>query len=129
MYPIFWCILTHFDTVISCIKNQMSFTHFSPNFRQLLSSGIIYKNLKRRNSSFSPENVFSDDNIKKAISKFSSMKPFRFQTRQPVKKSAFFIPLCEVGDQVCLLFTIRANHIKKFGGQVSKTLSFFRLCC
>lgn len=97
----------------------MSFHYFSPNFRHIYSIRVISNQFKRQNHLFVPENVFNEFNVKKAIGKFSSMKPFRFHTRQPLKKAAFLIPLCQIEDQVCLLYTIRAHHIKQFGGQVN----------
>lgn len=52
------------------------------------------------------------------------MNPFRLQTKQPPKKAVYLIPVCQVGDKVCLLFTLRQNHIKQFGGQVNKTKNY-----
>lgn len=97
----------------------MSSIHQKLNFRHLNLISYINNVLTRKYSLYTPGKVFSEENIKKAISKFSSMKPFRFQTRQPYKKAAFLIPLCEIDDKVCLLYTLTPKHVRKFGGQVS----------
>lgn len=98
---------------------QMSSYHFSQKFRQTCCVPYTNKYINRTNSSYAPEKVFSEHNAKKATAKFSGMKPFRFQIHQPVKKAAFFIPLCVIEKKVCLLYTLRTNYARKFGGQVS----------
>ncbi|XP_018566857.1 nucleoside diphosphate-linked moiety X motif 8 [Anoplophora glabripennis] len=85
-----------------------------------ISRVIIQKSLGQRCSSlYSAENIFSEENIKRTIAKFATMKPIRLHTRQPPKKAAVLIPLCEVGNKVSLLYTLRAAHLKSHRGQVS----------
>nr|XP_023021705.1 nucleoside diphosphate-linked moiety X motif 8 [Leptinotarsa decemlineata] len=81
---------------------------------------IVKKSLGSRNSSlYSAENVFSEENMKRTIAKFASMKPVRMNTNQPAKKAAVLIPLCEVNEKVSVLYTLRAAHLKSHRGQVS----------
>lgn len=85
-----------------------------------ISRVITQKSLGQRCSSlYSAENIFSDENIKRTIAKFTTMKPIRLHTRQPPKKAAVLIPLCEVDNKVSLLYTLRAAHLKSHRGQVS----------
>lgn len=80
----------------------------------------VQKSLGQRCSSlYSAENVFSEENIKRTIAKFTTMKPIRLHTHQPPKKAAVLIPLCEVDNKVSLLYTLRAAHLKSHRGQVS----------
>lgn len=80
---------------------------------------IKYSVGQRCVSLYSAENVFSDENIKRTVAKFSNMKPIRLQPHQPAKKAAVLIPLCVVNQQVSLLYTLRASHLKSHRGQVS----------
>ncbi|KAG5883017.1 hypothetical protein JTB14_020122 [Gonioctena quinquepunctata] len=78
------------------------------------------RSLAQRSMSFySAEYVFSEDNMKRTIAKFSCMKPVRMHTNQPAKKAAVLIPLCEVDEKISLLYTLRAARLKTHRGQVS----------
>ncbi|CAH1116119.1 unnamed protein product [Phaedon cochleariae] len=70
-------------------------------------------------SFYTAENVFSEENMKRTMAKFASIKPVRIHTHQPAKKAAVLIPLCEVEEKVSLLYTLRASHLKSHRGQVS----------
>lgn len=74
---------------------------------------------QRCSSLYSVENVFNEENIKRTVAKFSKMKPIRLQPHQPARKAAVLIPLCVVDQQVSLLYTLRASHLKSHRGQVS----------
>nr|CAH7717984.1 unnamed protein product [Callosobruchus chinensis] len=68
---------------------------------------------------YSAKQVFSEENMKMTTAKFASLKPVRMHARQPSKKAAVLIPLCEVDGKVALLYTLRTVHLKSHRGQVS----------
>lgn len=72
----------------------------------------------RSYSYFSPESVLGEENVKTTIAKFSNFKPVRFHTHQPARKAAVLVPICQIGNKVSLLYTLRANISQK--GQVSE---------
>lgn len=74
---------------------------------------------RRCSSLYSAENIFNEENIKRTVARFSKMKPIRLQPHQPARKAAVLIPLCVVDQQVSLLYTLRASHLKSHRGQVS----------
>lgn len=80
----------------------------------------IIKSLGLRYSSlYAPEFIFSNENVKKTVAKFASLKPIRMIAHQPNKRAGVLIPLCVVDGKVALLYTLRAANLKSHRGQVS----------
>ncbi|ERL85960.1 mitochondrial coenzyme A diphosphatase NUDT8 [Dendroctonus ponderosae] len=73
----------------------------------------------RYSSLYSPEVILSDENIKRTVAKFSSMKPIRMIAHEPNKRAGVLIPLCLVDGKVAILYTLRAANLKSHRGQVS----------
>ncbi|CAH1108464.1 unnamed protein product [Psylliodes chrysocephalus] len=83
-------------------------------------TAMLKRLLSQRNSSmYSADEVFSEENKKRTVEQFSSMKPIRMTSQEPRDKAAVLIPLCEVDGKVSLLYTLRAANLKSHRGQVS----------
>ncbi|XP_066254160.1 mitochondrial coenzyme A diphosphatase NUDT8 [Euwallacea similis] len=84
------------------------------------SRGSVLKSIGCRYSSlYSPESIFSEENVKKTVAKFSSMKAIRMIPHQPTKRAGVLIPLCLIDGKVEVLYTLRAANLKSHRGQVS----------
>ncbi|XP_050311541.1 mitochondrial coenzyme A diphosphatase NUDT8 [Anthonomus grandis grandis] len=82
--------------------------------RALLKSlGLRYSSL------YAPEAVLSEENVKKTLAKFASLKPIRMIAHEPTKRAGVLIPICLVDGKVELLYTLRAANLKSHRGQVS----------
>lgn len=68
---------------------------------------------------YSAKYVFNPQTIKKTTANFTELPPRRISVNQPLTKAAVFIPLCEVGNKVSLLYTLRTPFLKAHRGQVS----------
>ncbi|CAG9763213.1 unnamed protein product [Ceutorhynchus assimilis] len=73
----------------------------------------------RCTSLYAPEVVLSEENVKKTMAKFSSLKPIRMIARKPTKRAGVLIPVCVSEGKVALLYTLRAANLKTHRGQVS----------
>lgn len=73
----------------------------------------------RYSSLYAPELILSEENLKKTVAKFSSMKPIRMIAHKPTKRAGVLIPLCVVDGKVAVLYTLRAANLKSHRGQVS----------
>lgn len=82
-------------------------------------SNVIRSFGVRFSSLYAPEIVFSADNVKKTVAKFSSMKPIRMIPHEPSKRAGVLIPLCLIDGRVELMYTLRAANLKSHRGQVS----------
>lgn len=81
---------------------------------------LLLKFLGLRYSSFyAPDVIFNEENIKRTIGKFASLKPIRMTAHQPTRRAGVLIPLCIVDGKVALLYTLRAANLKSHRGQVS----------
>lgn len=81
--------------------------------------GLIKSLGFRYSSLYVPEVIFSEENIKKTVAKFASLKPIRMIAHQPTKRAGVLIPLCVIDGKVALLYTLRAANLKSHRGQVS----------
>ncbi|KAK9883539.1 hypothetical protein WA026_001714 [Henosepilachna vigintioctopunctata] len=68
---------------------------------------------------YSPENLLSQENREKTVSKFVNAQPIRRQSHLPSRKAAVLIPLCIMDGKVSLLYTLRTSNLKSHRGQVS----------
>lgn len=76
---------------------------------------------------FSPANVLSEDSRQQCLRRLSRIPSLRPPTPPPPgataavrpKEAAVLVPLCVVGGEVCLLFTLRSPTMSSHRGQVS----------
>lgn len=73
----------------------------------------------RYSSLYAPEVVLSEQNVKRTMAKFCSMKPIRMIAHEPIKRAGVLIPVCIVDGKVEVLYTLRAANLKSHRGQVS----------
>ncbi|CAH1998761.1 unnamed protein product [Acanthoscelides obtectus] len=89
--------------------------------RALLGLGRPYT-ASANGALYSAKQVFNEENMKMTTAKFASLKPIRMHARQPSKRAAVLIPLCEVNGKVSLLYTLRTVHLKSHRGQETKIM-------
>ena len=68
------------------------------------------------------ENIFSDSNRQRVQDQLHTVKPVRSLEMMGVKKqakvSAVLVPLCMVGREPSVLFTLRSSSLRKHRGEV-----------
>ena len=68
------------------------------------------------------ENIFSDSNRQRVQEHLDTVKPVRtlamMGVKEPVRVSAVLVPLCMVGGEPSVLFTLRSSSLTKHRGEV-----------
>ena len=62
--------------------------------------------------------ILSPDNMARTVAKMKTMC-IKLKDHDSARRSAVLIPLCTVNNEICLLYTLRTQHLRSHKGQVS----------